>query len=162
VVAKCSILSFKALVQIGRSMTADGHHEFGAEHAKVELPSNRSFGMVFTVAFAIYAAYLARHGTILWIASGIAALVFAVAGVRDAAWLTPLNRLWMRVGLLLGVIIAPVALAILFFVIITPIGLMAQAFGKDFLRIKRDNSKSSYWIYRDSPGPDAKSMNRQF
>ena len=143
-------------------MTSGSHHEFGAGHAAIDLPSNRSFGKVFGAIFAIYAVYLARHGNIFWIVGGLAAVIFAVAGFRDAAWLTPLNRLWMRLGLLLSMIVAPVALAVLFFLVITPIGLVAQVFGKDFLRTKRDTGKTSYWIYRDPPGPDAKSMNRQF
>jgi len=143
-------------------MTAGDHHEFGAKHAMIELPSNRSFGMVFAAVFLIFAAYLARHGSILWVASGLAALVIAVAGFSNAAWLTPLNWLWMKFGLLLSMIIAPVALGILFFVVIAPIGLVARLFGKDFLHLRRDASKSSYWMYRNPPGPEAESMKRQF
>lgn len=138
------------------------HHEFGAGHALMELPSNRSFGVVFAIIFAISTAYLAYHGSIFWIVSGVLAIIFAVAGRRNAAWLTPLNMLWMKLGLLLGMIVAPVALGVLFFVVITPLGILARSFGKDFLRIKPDATKSSYWIHREPPGPDAASMHRQF
>ena len=143
-------------------MTPHNHHEFGAGHAAMELPSNRSFGLVFAAVFAIYAAYLAVHGNVMWTASGAVALVFAIAGLRHHAWLTPLNRIWMKVGLLIGMVVAPIALGILFFAVITPIGLLARSSGKDFLRIKRDPAKSSYWIDRTPPGPDAESMQRQF
>jgi len=138
------------------------HHEFGAGHVAVELPSNRSFATVFSVVFTLYAAYLGYQASNSWMLSALAASIFAVAGYLDAAWLTPLNRLWMKLGLLLGMLIAPIALGVLFFGVITPIGRLAHAFGKDFLRVNRDSTRPSYWIYRESPGPDAKSMSRQF
>lgn len=143
-------------------MTSSNHHEFSAGHARVELPSNRSFGIVFAVVFAIGTAYLAYRGSQSWIASAVLAVIFAIGGARNSVWLTPLNTLWMKLGLLLGLIVAPVALGILFFVVIAPLGIMARAFGKDFLRIKPDTTKSSYWIHREPPGPDAASMHRQF
>jgi hypothetical protein len=138
------------------------HHEFGAGHAAIELPSNRSFGTVFAVAFAIGAAYLAYRGSLFWIGSVALAAVFAISGLRNSAWLTPLNVLWMKLGLLIGLIMAPIALGILFFLVIAPLGITARAFGKDFLRIKPDTARSSYWIHRIPPGPDGPSMNRQF
>ncbi len=143
-------------------MTAGNHHEFSAGHAAIELPSNRSFGIVFAAAFSIYAIHLARHGNILWVVSGFAALIIAIEGFRNAAWLTPLNKLWMKFGLLLSMIIAPIALGILFFVVVAPMALIARAIGKDFLHLRRDTTKASYWTYREPPGPDAESMNRQF
>ena len=143
-------------------MAAGNHHESSSGHVAIELPSNRSFGTVFAVVFATYAAHLAFWDNIWWIASGVAALVFAVEGFRNASWLTPLNKLWMKVGLLLSVVVAPIALGILFFCVIAPIGLLARALGKDFLRVRRHADKSSYWIYREPPGPDARSMGRQF
>jgi hypothetical protein len=118
--------------------------------------------MVFAAIFAISTAYLAYDGSIFWMASGVLTIIFAVAGLSNAAWLTSLNRLWMKFGLLLGMIVAPVALGVLFFVVITPLGILARAFGNDFLRIKPDTTKSSYWVDREPPGPDAASMHRQF
>ena len=72
------------------------------------------------------------------------------------------NRLWLRFGQLLHHITSPVALAIMFFLVITPIGLLLRAFGKEFLRLRPSDSAASYWIHRDPPGPDPASMSEQF
>lgn len=143
-------------------MTNSNHHEFGAGHAPIELPSNRSFGKVFAAVFVIGTAYLAYHGSMFWTVSAVLAAIFAIGGMRNSVWLTPLNALWMKLGILLGLIVAPIALGILFFIVIAPLGIVARALGKDFLRIKPDATKSSYWIHREPPGPDAASMHRQF
>ncbi|QAU38594.1 SxtJ family membrane protein [Bradyrhizobium guangdongense] len=143
-------------------MTNGNHHEFGARSLSVGTPSNRSFGLVFTVVFAAWAGHLAYQGKMTWMVVALLAVVFGVAGVRNAAWLSPLNRLWMKFGHLLSLIVAPIALGILFFLVIAPIGFLARAFGKDFLHVKKDPGKSSYWIARQPPGPDAASMHHQF
>jgi hypothetical protein len=72
------------------------------------------------------------------------------------------NRLWSRLGLLLNRIISPIALAFLFYVVVTPLGALMRAFGKDNLRLRRDDSDTSYWIKRNPPGPKPDSMNHQF
>jgi hypothetical protein len=118
--------------------------------------------MVFAVVFVIATAYLSYRGSMFWIVSAALAPIFFISGIRNSVWLTPLNALWMKFGVLLGLIIAPVALGILFFIVIAPLGIVARAFGKDFLRIKPDATKASYWIHREPPGPDAASMHRQF
>lgn len=143
-------------------MTAGSHHEYGAAKHLTTLPSNRSFGAVFAVAFGALAVHQLLKGSSLWPASGVLAAVFAVGGASNAAWLTPLNRLWMKFGLLLGMVVAPVALSILFFAVVTPIGMLARALGKDFLRTRRDLGKNTYWIEREPPGPDPDSMKQQF
>jgi hypothetical protein len=73
-----------------------------------------------------------------------------------------LNRLWLKFGLLLYKVMNPLVLGLLFFVTITPIGLVMRAFGKDFLRMKMDRSAKSYWIDRAPPGPPPQSMKNQF
>ena len=76
--------------------------------------------------------------------------------------LGPLNRLWLKFGLLLYKVMNPLILGLLFFVTIMPIGLVMRAFGKDFLRLKLDRNAKSYWIDRSPPGPPPQSMKNQF
>jgi hypothetical protein len=76
--------------------------------------------------------------------------------------LSPLNRLWLRFGLLLHKIVSPLVLGIMFFLVITPIGLLMRAVGKDLLRLKFDKRSSSYWIERLPPGPPPESLKDQF
>lgn len=143
-------------------MTSGNHHEFGAGGIPIGTPSNRSFGFVFAAAFAAWAGYLAYHGKMIFLPVACLAAFFGVAGACNAKLLTPLNRTWMKFGHLLGLIVAPVALGVLFFVVISPIAALARATGKDFLQVKRDVTRSSYWIARRPPGPDAASMHQQF
>ena len=137
------------------------HEDFArAEHVKPS--SNRSFGWVFTAVFLIVALWpLVSGGSLRWWALIVSALVLLVT-VAAPALLTIPNRLWMRFGLLLSHIISPVALAILFYVVVTPTGLLMRALGKDNLRLRRSVSSESYWIKRDPPGPDPDSMSNQF
>jgi hypothetical protein len=76
--------------------------------------------------------------------------------------LTVPNRLWLRFGLLLNRIISPVALAFLFYFVVTPTGVFMRVFGKDNLRLRRNASDKSYWIKREPPGPKPDSLNHQF
>ena len=137
------------------------HEDFSrAEHVKTS--SNRSFGWVFTAVFLIVALWpLVSGGTLRWWSLIVSGLVLLVT-VAAPALLTIPNRLWMRFGLLLNRIISPVALAILFYVVVTPTGLLMRALGKDNLRLRRSVSSESYWIKRDPPGPDPDSMSNQF
>ena len=131
-----------------------------AEHVKPS--SNRSFGWVFTAVFLIVALWpLVSGGTLRWWSLIVSALVLLVT-VAAPVLLTIPNRLWMRFGLLLGHIISPVALAILFYAVVTPTGLLMRALGKDNLRLRRSVSSESYWIKRDPPGPTPDSMSNQF
>ena len=80
----------------------------------------------------------------------------------SAAALAPLNRVWLRLGLVLYKVVNPVAMGLVFFTTVVPIGLMMRALGKDPLRLKRDASAASYWIMRDPPGPAPDTMKNQF
>jgi len=88
--------------------------------------------------------------------------VFALVALVKPALLSGLNRLWMKLGLLLGKVVSPIALGILFYAVITPIGLIIRLTGKDPLRLKFDPDAESYWIPREPPGPPPGSMNNQF
>jgi hypothetical protein len=94
----------------------------------------------------------------------VAALAVAFLAVSSVAahLLAPLNRAWTRLGLLLGRIVTPIVLGLMFFMSIVPIGLILRARGKDLLRLKFDRTAKSYWIERTPPGPPPETMRRQF
>ena len=87
---------------------------------------------------------------------------FLLVALGFPSILAPLNRLWLRFGLLLHRIVSPLVLGIMFFLVITPMGLLMRAFGKDLLRLKFDRAAASYWIERTPPGPPPESMADQF
>jgi large-conductance mechanosensitive channel len=124
-------------------------------HRKVTAGSNRSFGIVFAVVFALLG--LTVHFAWLAVAAAFAAVAFFAP-----AWLTPLNRLWFRFGMLLHHVVNPIMMGFLFFVVVVPIALLMRAFGKDPLRLRRDAQASTYWIAREPAGPAPGSMRKQF
>jgi hypothetical protein len=131
-----------------------------AQH--VEGSSDRSFGVVFAVVFLVVAFWpLIGGAQPRWWAAGVAAAFGLVAALRPALLAVP-NRLWLKFGLLLGAIVAPVALGVVFYLVIAPIGAMMRLTGKDPLRLRRDPGAASYWISRDPPGPPPDSMGNQF
>lgn len=149
---------------------ATGHHELSARNDDVKMGSERGFGIVFAVVFAVIGLWptfklrTLPHVTLaetrLW-AIAVAAL-FLTAGLLAPAVLKPLNRLWFKFGLLLGRIMNPIIMGVLFYGVFTPFGLVMRLFGKDPLRLKHDRAASSYWIRRTPPGPTGESMRNQF
>ena len=114
----------------------------------IELPSNKKFGFFFTFVFAILAFYFLFIDSILWAqALAILAVFFLLITVIIPQALLPLNKLWMRLGLLLGMIVSPIVLGIIFFGLVTPYGVVMRMFGRDELRLKF-TKKSSHWISR--------------
>jgi hypothetical protein len=141
--------------------TTQLHEDFSrTEHVKAG--SDRSFGLVFAGFFALMSALSAWRGHTAWHWALPVAAVFLVIAYTYPKVLAPLNLLWMKFGLLLHKIVTPVILGLLFFVTITPIGLLARACGKDFLRLRLDRGAKSYWIERTPPGPPPQSMKNQF
>ena len=116
--------------------------------SNIELPSNKKFGFFFTFVFAILAFYFLFIDSILWAqALAILAVLFLLITVIIPQVLLPLNKLWMRLGLLLGMIVSPIVLGIIFFGLVTPYGVIMGMFGRDELRLKF-TKKSSHWISR--------------
>ena len=114
----------------------------------IELPSNKKFGFFFTCVFAILALYFLFIGSILWAQTlAVMALVFLLITVFIPKFLLPLNKLWMRLGFLLGMIASPIVFGIIFFGLVTPYGVVMRMFGRDELRLKFTR-KSSHWISR--------------
>jgi hypothetical protein len=140
----------------------DMAHEVLDRDQHVEGSSNRVFGLVFAGAFLLIAALPLFHGTApRWWAFGVSATFFGIA-LLGPDLLAGLNRLWMKLGILLGRVVSPVALGILFYGVLTPLGAAMRLTGKDPLRLKLDPEADSYWIVRTPPGPQPDSMNNQF
>lgn len=128
----------------------------------MEGSSDRTFGLVFAAVFLIIACWPLFHGeSPRWWAVGVTS-VFTLLALVKPALLTGLNRLWMKLGILLGKVVSPIALGILFYGVITPIGAVMRLVGKDPLRLKIDPDANSYWIPREPPGPPPDSMTNQF
>ena len=116
----------------------------------IKISSNRSFGIVFFIVFLIIAIYPLINNADLRIWSLIISIIFLILGLINSKFLTPLNKLWFKFGLLLGRLISPIIMGIIFFFVVTPIGLILRIFGKDVLNLKKNNSKS-YWIKKNGP-----------
>jgi hypothetical protein len=119
--------------------------------SEIELPSNRKFGFFFTIVFAVTAAYFFYEANITWAYVFIAvAMIFLSITFIMSDVLLPLNKLWMRFGLLLGMIVSPIVLAVIFFGLFTPIAMLMRLSGRDELRLKCSR-KASHWITRSEP-----------
>ena len=127
--------------------------------SKIKISSNRNFGLVFFVVFLIFSFWpLTYDGSIrIWLA--IISLIFLILGLVNSKLLTPLNKLWFKFGTILGAVIAPIVMGVVFFLVITPIGLTMRIMGKDILRKRYDKKKETYWIKRDKL---ASTMKKQF
>lgn len=137
-------------------------HEDLTRQRHVEVSSDRSFGFVFAGAFAVYALWpLVRSLAPRWWAIGIAA-AFALAALLRPALLAGMNRQWARLGMLLARVTSPLALGLLFFGVLTPIGWLMRLTGRDLLHLRRDAGAASYWNRREPPGPKPDSMDHQF
>ncbi len=115
----------------------------------VETSSNKSFGLVFFIVFLIIAIYpIFKNGDIrIW--SLIISFVFLILGLINSKILTPLNKMWFKLGLLLGKIVSPLIMLFIFFFVVTPIGLLMKILKKDLLNLKFNNDKS-YWIEKNN------------
>ena len=124
---------------------------------KIKIGSNRSFGVVFFIVFLLIAIYPLIYSGDLRIWSLIISLIFLILGLFDSKILYPLNKIWFKFGIFLGKIISPIIMGIIFFLVVTPIGLIMRLIGKDVLNLKYSNYKS-YWI--EKTGPKSKMKNQ--
>lgn len=123
--------------------------------------SDRSFGLVFAAFFAIIAALRLWHGGSPWPWLG-ASGAMGVAALAAPGVLAPANRLWFRFGLLLGRVTSPIVMALLFYVVVTPIGLLMRLCGQRPLRLTRSAGQSTYWITRPDAPPWRETLRNQF
>ena len=116
--------------------------------SEIELPSNRKFGIFFTFVFAVAAAYFYNSDIMTWAyLFSATSLIFLVITLVKDKLLLPLNKLWMRFGLLLGIIVSPIVLGVIFFGLFTPIATLMRLSGRDELKLKF-SKKASHWISR--------------
>ena len=122
--------------------------------------SNRSFGLVIFFVFFVIAFWSFRgdFNQIRVLPLSIS-LVFLILGMLNSKLLTPLNKIWIRFGFLIGSIVAPIILCAIFFFVVTPIGILVRLFGKDLLKLKTNKNTNSYWIKRNE---EKTSMKKQF
>ena len=123
----------------------------------IKISSNKSFGIVFFIVFFLIALYPLLNGQEIRLWALIISAVFLILGLLKSKLLTPLNKLWFRFGIFLGKIISPIIMGFIFFLVVTPIGLIMRLLGKDVLNLKY-NKERSYWIEKD--GPKSKMKNQ--
>jgi hypothetical protein len=131
-------------------------------YSEIKIGSTRSFGLVFAIVFALIGTYPLLTGASphLW-ALATSALFLAFSFVFT--WvLEPLNRLWFRFGMMLGRIVNPIVMLIIYGLTILPFGVAIRALRKDLLRLRLDRETHSYWIDRRPPGPEPESLKDQF
>ena len=114
----------------------------------IKLPSNRNFGIVFFIVFLIIALWPVLKQNEIRIWSLIISFIFFVLGLINSKLLTPLNKLWFKFGILLGNIISPIVMGIVFFLVVTPTGLIMKLFRKDPMNLKK-NKSDTYWIKKE-------------
>jgi hypothetical protein len=139
-----------------------GAHEFQLREDVVRISSERSFGLVFAVLFALLGALSLYHRSTRWYYWLPLAVLFGVLAYVAPSVLAPLNRLWAKFGLLLHMVVSPLVLALLFYVGIAPIGLLMRLAGKDPMRRRFEPAAKSYWIMRKPPGPAPETFKQQF
>ena len=116
----------------------------------IKISSNKSFGIVFFLVFLLIALYpMINSGEPRLWSLGISA-IFLILGLLNSKILNPLNKIWFKFGILLGKIISPLVMVIIFFIVVTPIGLLMRILKKDLLNLKFQNT-DSYWIEKNEP-----------
>ena len=112
---------------------------------KIKLPSNRNFGLVFFIIFFIISLWpiLNQNEFRYW--AFFISLIFLILAILNSKILTPLNKIWLYFGIALGKLVSPIVMGFIFFLVVTPIGIIMRLLGKDNLNLKK-KSKGSYWI----------------
>jgi len=121
--------------------------------------SNRSFGLLFFAVFLILGLWPLKNGDNLNFYFIVVSAIFLILGLINSKLLSPLNKLWIKIGEILGIIIAPIVMGLIYFIILTPISFIVRIFGKDLLGLKFIKKKESYWIKRKK---NLGSMKKQF
>ena len=124
----------------------------------IKIGSNKSFGIVFFIVFLIIALYPMLKGQDLRLWSLIISFIFLILGMINSSILSPLNKIWFKFGILLGNIISPIVMAIVFFVVVTPTGIIMKILRKALIGLKKNN-KNTYWIEKKAK---MTSMKNQF
>ena len=124
---------------------------------KIEIGSNRSFGIVFFIVFLIIGVFPIKNGeSINYILISIS-IIFLFLGIANSKLLTPLNKMWFKFGIILGYILSPIIMGLIFFMVVTPTGLLLKIFRKDVLNLK-NNNKKTYWIIKSKVNSSLKNQ----
>ena len=126
---------------------------------KIKINSNRSFALVFFVLFLIISLWPLNSGGSIKIWAASISIIFLILGLINSKLLTPLNILWFKFGIILGNIFSPIVMGVIFYLLVTPTGIILRIMQKDLLNIKYNKEKKSYWIKRNTP---IGSMKKQF
>ena len=125
--------------------------------SEIKVGSNRSFGIVFFIVFLLIGLYPLLKNNDIRIWSLIVSSVFLLLGLKNSKILTPLNILWFKFGMMLGKYVSPIIMGLVFFLVVTPTGIIMRIFNKDLLKLKKRNI-NSYWIKRDDQKSDMKNQ----
>ena len=128
----------------------------------VQGSTNRTLGLTFGAVFLVVGVYPWAFGNPLRLWSLVVAVGFALVALVHPDLLGPLNKVWTRFGLLLHKVTSPIVLGIMFFGVVTPIGLLMRAAGKDPLKLRRQADAATYWVDRIPPGPKPDTLPNQF
>jgi len=120
------------------------------KNQKIKIGSNRNFGIVFFIVFLIIAFWPLLNSNEINYWSLAISITFLILGLANSKILTPLNKIWFKFGILLGNVIAPIVMGIIFFLIVTPTSIIMKILGKDVLNLKKNNN-NSYWIKKTGP-----------
>ena len=124
----------------------------------IKISSNRSFGIVFFVVFLLIGIWPTLDNGELRYWSVLISIIFLILGVFNSKYLTPFNKIWFKFGIFLGNFIAPIVMGLIYFIVVTPTGLIMKLFRKDLINLKKNNNKS-YWIEKSNKRT---SMKNQF
>ena len=127
--------------------------------SKIKISSNRSFGLVFFVVFLAIALWPLKSGEEFRLWSLVLSIIFFILGVLNSKLLTPLNRLWFKLGMFLGSIVSPIVMGMVYFIVVTPTGVFMRLLGKDLLKTSKEKYTSTYWMKRNK---QQSSMRKQF
>src|SRR5262249_8305883 len=132
------------------------------KRAEIKIGSERNFGLVFAIVFGIIGAWPLVSGGVPRFWALAVALVFTILGYAKPALLRPLNVAWFRLGLLMGAVMTPVVMAVLYLTTFLPTSLVLRFMGRDSLGLRREPDRASYWVTREKLGPGQSTMKRQF
>ena len=127
--------------------------------SKIKISSNRNFGLVFFIVFLIVALWPLKHEEDIRLWSLVLSIIFFILGILNSKLLTPLNKLLFKFGIFLGSIVSPIIMGIVYFLVVTPTGIIMRLLGKNLLHMKKIKSASTYWTKREK---QHSTMKRQF
>tara|TARA_E500000178_G_C16879457_1_gene688287 strand:+ start:481 stop:870 length:390 start_codon:yes stop_codon:yes gene_type:complete len=128
------------------------------QNSKIKLGSNKSFGIVFFIVFLVIGLWPLINQNEIRFWAILISLIFLILGMLNSKMLTPLNKIWFKFGIFLGNFISPIVMGIIFFLVVTPTGIIMRLLRKDLINLKTNNEKT-YWFKKNN---DNNNMKNQF